>query len=590
MSNAKNTNTSKRISIAGLITAILLVNALIATIANVLNFAAIRSVGSNITQLTEVGITNTELLSDVRRTIESIQKDFYGYASTTSKMDAHESFKESYDRNKEMLAADMDEMSEKGWTEQVAQLQDNLDVMYDSMEKIMEYTDLEETLTNTTTVVASRISLLKQIQLTTEDMNASLDELSTACSTQTQTAITKTNVLRVDVVRISVAMIVITLLFSVSGVVVARRMIAKPLQRVAMDLDEISTYIQKGQGNISRHLSYRRGTDDEIGKIVSSFNGFIDLLKDMIDKIKNGSFQLEEAAGRVNEGVRAAGDKLTDTSATMEELSASMEEAAASMENISTNIANIGDAIAAMANQADEGLGYADDIRRRADDMKDSAMDSRNQANGIVTQISEQMEDAIEQSKQVARIKELTNDILSISSQTNLLALNASIEAAHAGDAGRGFAVVAEEIRHLADESRSTASGIQEISALVIDSVDALAQNGRRVLQFVNEDVLQAYQEMVQNGVTYHEDANQINQMMQSLREATEQLREAAEEITAASSGVSSAVTESARGIGNATEYTVEVADHMQVINVSVEENLSIADSLKDKVKGFQCA
>ena len=45
-------------------------------------------------------------------------------------------------------------------------------------------------------------------------------------------------------------------------------------------------------------------------------------------------------------------------------------------------------------------------------------------------------------SKNVNKINELTNEILSISSQTNLLALNASIEAARAGEAGRGFAVL----------------------------------------------------------------------------------------------------------------------------------------------------
>jgi methyl-accepting chemotaxis protein len=207
----------------------------------------------------------------------------------------------------------------------------------------------------------------------------------------------------------------------------------------------------------------------------------------------------------------------------------------------------------------------------------------------MVSQISEQLESAIVQSRQVSRINELTDEILSISSQTNLLALNASIEAARAGDAGKGFAVVAEEIRNLADESRKTANGIQEISSVVIDSVDALAENGKKMLRFVNEDVLLAYQNMVQNGVTYHEDANQINEMMQSLREATEQLKEAATEITMASDGVSIAVSESARGIGNAAEYTVAVADHMQTINESVVQNLSIADSLKDKVKGFQC-
>jgi heme-based aerotactic transducer len=45
--------------------------------------------------------------------------------------------------------------------------------------------------------------------------------------------------------------------------------------------------------------------------------------------------------------------------------------------------------------------------------------------------------------------------ITSISDQTNLLALNASIEAGRAGEHGRGFAVVANEVRKLAETSKS---------------------------------------------------------------------------------------------------------------------------------------
>ena len=244
---------------------------------------------------------------------------------------------------------------------------------------------------------------------------------------------------------------------------------------------------------------------------------------DVVTRMDQTNNSINENMTKLEESSNQVHIFCTDNSATTQELAASTEEVNSMTQIMNANMVNMKEQVSEISKETEASNAFSAEVAGRAQNMQVSTQNAIRQTKEMYEQIKARKDYALEGMSAVAKINELTNEILNISSQTNLLALNASIEAARAGEAGRGFAVVADEIGKLASNSAETANNIQKISTMVTQAVEELSKNADDMLQFIDEQVLVDYDKFVDVATQYHNDADDINQTLQHFYNSTRQ-------------------------------------------------------------------
>ena len=220
---------------------------------------------------------------------------------------------------------------------------------------------------------------------------------------------------------------------------------AESLQRSITELLNVISQAARGDLTLRGKV-----TNDALGNVVDSVNYMLDNFNKVIERVRKAAVDVSTSASGIlaaaedmTAGATQQDQEITNTSSAVEELTVSMKQ-----------VSNNAEASAEAARRA---LDAAEQGNRAVRDTLDGMQRIRASVQATAKKIKSLGDRSLE-------ISEIINVINDITEQTNLLALNAAIEAARAGEAGRGFAVVADEVRKLAEHSRSAT---KDIAALI---------------------------------------------------------------------------------------------------------------------------
>lgn len=375
------------------------------------------------------------------------------------------------------------------------------------------------------------------------------------------------------VTRQVVKNIVTIIMVGLVTLIIALVLISNSVKRSLKPIDSMKSFIKDkiiGRDNCKK----QKDEVSEISYLIEEMKeGFVTVIR-----------QTKDESDAIHVKMKDANSKVSSISSNITEISAAMEETGANVDTQTDNIRRIeqtckeaAEVIDSLARDAGEMAVKAKEVMERVDVIVPELMSGKNNAVMVAKDSRKRLQEAIEGTKVIEKIAEVSTAIQGIASQTNLLALNASIEAARAGEAGKGFAVVAEEIKKLSEDTAEEIRKVNELTLKVLDSVRVLSDESDRVLVFIDGTVMQDYDKLQALAENYREDAGYYAGASSKIGTGAEDISTSIRNINTVFSEISEAQEELSRTVGSVNENLQQITYSSE--NVSQETN-GVLDSI----------
>ena len=325
---------------------------------------------------------------------------------------------------------------------------------------------------------------------------------------------------------------------------------------------------------------------DEIGEMATAFNEMTSDLRGIIMNTRDSSHQLAAQAEQLtasSEESLAASEMVAEI-AEKNLLASDMQvtlvnDASRAMDEMAigiTQITNDNEMMLASTDEVSRLVGEGADLMKDVSDQMSNISSSIQQSADIITDLAIHSEN----------IRNVTGLITGIAEQTNLLALNAAIEAARAGEQGKGFAVVANEVRNLAEQSKTSAEEIGRMIDSIIQNVSLAVDSTEAGTERVKEGLgITEKTNKVFNEIEFA--SNDVSNKVQTVAIAIEQIRTMSEQVSEGSKKVQELAIQASAEAQSTSAATEEQLASNEEIAASAQTLSEVAEKLQNDMARF---